>query len=168
MKPVEKPKWPDPDFGPIPAKRTPTPPSSFLASVACFGASLIGGPVAICLICVALGLGGHEGMSDSWGALGDLALLTAWVAAAISGAEPRRRGGIIALVISGMVLGIGVLCLFIFLSIFILLPAAALGVICGLMALVSCWSRGDRTGRAMALIGITPALPFLVCSLLGR
>lgn len=168
MTPVAKPVLPDTDFTPAPVKRPPTPLARHLAGLACFGASLLGGPIAILLTRVVLGLDRNSGLSDPWGALGVLALLTAWVAAAISWADPRDRFGVVALVVAGLVLGVAMLFLLIFVGIFVIFLASSLGVVAGLIAMVPCWNRGDRTGRAMALIGITPGLPFLVGFLLAR
>jgi hypothetical protein len=93
--------------------------------------------------------------------LGTLSLAPCAVALSRAGRDARCRTLILA--IPAMV--VGAYSLFVPpLGLFVFLGAFGLGLLLGLAALVPCWRRGDAQGRALALLGIAPALFLLELS----
>ena len=92
--------------------------------------------------------------------LGTLSLVPCAVALSRAGRDARFRTLILAIPamsVGAYFLFVPPLGLFVFLG-------ALLGLLLGLAALVPCWRRGDAQGRALALLGIAPALLLLELS----
>jgi hypothetical protein len=94
-----------------------------------------------------------------WGLISALPLIPFLISLALI--DRRDWPRILGIIFGGLCVGgaSGILFLFAFV---VILPAAALGLVLGLVKLLPCWWNGDAAGRALALLGMTPTALYFV------
>jgi hypothetical protein len=88
--------------------------------------------------------------------VGALALVPFRIALVRAGRDIRRR--VMIAVLPGLIVGLVLSPMFYAGGFILWMAACVLGPVFGLLALGPCWWRGDTQGRALALLGIAPAI----------